>query len=89
MARVLAVLMEQSPAAGQFWNVNLPSLEPGDPEPDIVFCPVCTQPLPTSASLEADQFRYTGSYQERQRDPGADVDVCFSGHISVSKISLW
>lgn len=88
-ARVLSVLMKKSLVPGQFWNVNLPSIDPGQPEPDIVFCPVCTQPLPTPASLEAGQFRYIGGYQARQRDTGADVDVCFSGNISISQISLW
>lgn len=88
-ARVLKVLMEHSLEPGQFWNVNLPSVEPAAPEPEIVFCPVCTQPLPVSSSLELGQFRYTGDYQERQRDTDADVDVCFSGSISVSQISLW
>lgn len=88
-ARVLAILMDKSLAPGKFWNVNLPSLLPNQPEPDIVFCPVCTQPLPTPSSLEAGQFRYIGEYRERQRDAGADVDVCFSGNISVSQISLW
>ncbi len=89
VARVLNMLMERPLNPGQFWNVNLPSVASSAPEPDIVFCPVCTQPLPTSSSLDSGQFRYTGNYQERQRDPGADVDVCFSGNISVSQISLW
>lgn len=88
-ARVLTVLMNHPWQPGQLWNVNLPSFNPSAPEPDIVFCSVCTQPLPLPASLDAGQFRYTGNYQNRQRDPGADVDVCFSGNISISKISLW
>ncbi|MBT9311164.1 5'/3'-nucleotidase SurE [Leptothoe kymatousa] len=88
-ARVLKVLMDKPIAAGQFWNVNLPLNSPSQTEPDIVFCPVCTQPLPTESSLEAGQFRYTGTYKNRRRDPGADVDVCFSGNISVSKVCLW
>lgn len=87
--RVLKVLMDKPLDTGQFWNVNLPALPASAPAPDIVFCPICTQPLPTQSSLEAGQFRYTGAYQERWRDSGADVDVCFSGSISVSKIALW
>ena len=87
--RVLAVLMDKPLEPGQFWNVNLPAVDRSGPEPEIIFCSVCTQPLPTQASLESGLFRYTGAYQDRRRDPGADVDVCFSGHISVSKISLW
>ncbi|MEM9804318.1 MAG: 5'/3'-nucleotidase SurE [Cyanobacteria bacterium P01_D01_bin.56] len=88
-ARVLSLLMDKNLVPGEFWNVNLPPLATSDPEPEIVFCPVCTQPLPTPSTLEAGQFRYTGAYQDRPRDPGADVDVCFSGKISVSKVSLW
>lgn len=88
-ARVLTILMERPLAPGQFWNINLPSVGPTQPEPDIVFCPVCTQPLPTPCSLEAGKFQYLGDYQNRQKDAGADVDICFSGNISVSQISLW
>lgn len=88
-ARVLTVLMDKSLEPGQFWNVNLPSLQESAPEPEIVFCSVCTQPLPIESSLESGQFRYTGAYQDRPRDIGADVDVCFSGSISISKVSLW
>ncbi|WP_322744939.1 5'/3'-nucleotidase SurE [Leptolyngbya ectocarpi] len=88
-ARVLGVLMDKSLEPGQFWNVNLPSLDESAPDPEIVFCSVCTQPLPTASSLESGRFRYTGIYQDRPRDPGADVDVCFAGSISVSKVSLW
>lgn len=89
VARVLALLMEKPLEPGQFWNVNLPSVGTDAPEPEIVFCPVCTQPLPTDAQIEAGNFRYTGTYQDRRRDPGADVDICFSGQISVSQITLW
>ena len=88
-ARILKVLMDKPLEPGQFWNVNLPAVATTAPEPSIVFCSVCTQPLPTQSSLEAGQFRYTGAYQARQRDAGADVDVCFTGNISVSKVSLW
>ncbi|NEQ49567.1 MAG: 5'/3'-nucleotidase SurE [Leptolyngbya sp. SIO3F4] len=88
-ARVLNILIKEPLSPGEFWNVNLPSVDTDQAEPDLVFCSVCTQPLPTPSNLEAGIFRYTGGYQERQRDPGADVDVCFSGNISVSKIVLW
>ena len=88
-ARVLEVLMAKPLESGKFWNVNLPALDDSAPEPEIIICSLCTQPLPTQASFEAGNFRYTGAYQDRQRDSGADVDICFSGNISVSKVSLW
>jgi broad specificity polyphosphatase/5'/3'-nucleotidase SurE len=31
---------------------------------------------------------YTGDYHTRPRQPGRDVDVCFSGHIAVTQIPL-
>ncbi|MGF1458349.1 MAG: 5'/3'-nucleotidase SurE [Leptolyngbyaceae cyanobacterium] len=86
---VLLQLMEQPLESGQFWNVNLPHLQAADPPPAIVFCPTCTQPLPTEFEIDGDRFHYTGKYRDRRRDAGADVDICLSGNISVTKIRLW
>lgn len=88
-AKVLDKLMQQPAVAGRFWNVNLPHLQADDPEPDMVACPNCTQPLPTEFSIEENQFRYVGRYDQRLRDPGADVDTCLSGKISLTEIRLW
>lgn len=87
-ARVLDKLLNLPPEPGTFWNVNLPSLEADAPEPDIVFCALCTQPLPIDFERKGDQFFYVGEYGKRSRDPGADVDVCFSGQISVTQVKL-
>lgn len=87
--KVMDRLMAQRPDPGRFWNVNLPHLTADDPEPEIVLCRCCTQPLPTAFVVEQDQFRYVGDYGSRDRDPGADVEVCFSGNISVTEIQLW
>ncbi|OLP17695.1 5'/3'-nucleotidase SurE [Leptolyngbya sp. 'hensonii'] len=73
---------------GSFWNVNLPHLEPDDPDPELVFCPLSTQPLPVNYRVEGDQLIYVGDYAQRSREPGSDVDVCFSGQIAVTKIQL-
>ncbi|NEQ44521.1 MAG: 5'/3'-nucleotidase SurE [Leptolyngbya sp. SIOISBB] len=87
--KVLAKLMQSAPEPGQFWNVNLPHLQADDPDPEIVLCGTCTQPLPTEFKVENGQFYYMGRYGDRARDPGADVDVCLSGSISISEIRLW
>lgn len=87
--KVLAKLMARPPVAGRFWNVNLPHLQADDPEPVMVDCPVCTQPLPTEFTLAGNQLSYTGRYSQRGRDLGADVDICFTGQISISEIRLW
>ena len=88
-ARVVRTLMAEDLPPGCFWNVNLPHLTATDPEPDLVFCTSCTQPLPTEFKVEADQFYYVGEYGKRRHDPGSDVEVCFGGGIAVTKTCLW
>lgn len=87
--KVLDKLMQAPPVAGQFWNVNLPHLSADAPDPEMVVCASCTQPLPTEFKVENGQFHYVGKYGDRARDPGADVDVCLSGKISITEIRLW
>jgi 5'-nucleotidase len=86
---VLRDLLARPPRPGTFWNVNLPHLEPGAPEPPVVFCPLDSQPLPLSFRREGDLFHYDGDYHGRRRDPGADVDVCFRGGIAVTAVALY
>ena len=87
--KVLEKLMRRSPVSGHFWNVNLPHLHGDDPDPDMVECAPCTQPLPTEFKVENGQFFYVGRYRDRLRDQGSDVDVCLSGNISICEIRLW
>jgi 5'-nucleotidase len=89
VAKVLHKLMQIPPQPGRFWNVNLPHVSLDAPEPNLVECSACTQPLPTDFTVTDGQFQYVGAYAQRRRDPGADVDVCFSGHISISELRLW
>lgn len=89
VSKVLDKLLVEPLEPGCFWNVNLPHLSPSDPDPAMVQCPACTQPLPTDYVVENSQFRYVGSYSARSRDPGSDVEVCFNGQISLTQICLW
>jgi len=82
---VLQILL-QKPAPGSFWNVNFPHLPPTAPEPEVVFCPPCTQPLPIRYTATPQGFLYQGVYQQRPYDPAADVAVCFGGKIAISQI---
>ncbi len=85
---VLADLFSRPLPPGSFWNVNLPHLEPGSPDPEVVFCEPSTQPLPVGYRVEGDLYYYEGEYAKRDRAPGTDVDVCFSGKIAVTQIRL-
>ncbi|HTL89289.1 MAG TPA: 5'/3'-nucleotidase SurE [Leptolyngbya sp.] len=73
---------------GCYWNVNLPYVETDAPDPEIIFCKACTQPLPSDFRIEGDAFYYCGSYAARKRDRGADVDVCLSGNIAITQLSI-
>lgn len=86
-AKVLAELHDRPYQPGVFWNVNLPYLEAGS-DPAIVFCKPCTQPLPVDFRVEGNDFYYCGNYAQRKRDPGSDVDVCLSGSIAVTQLSV-
>jgi 5'-nucleotidase len=88
VVRVLRDLMGRSQERGTFWNVNLPHLEPGAPDPEVVFCPLDPSPLPLSFRQEGEAFHYDGNYHGRSREAGSDVDVCFGGRIAVTRIAL-
>lgn len=85
---VLLALFARDWEPGTYWNVNLPYLDAGAPVPDIVFCQPCTQPLPGNYRMEGNYFYYAGEYAKRRRDADSDVDVCFSGRIAVTQITL-
>ena len=90
VAPLIADLIERPIEPGVFYNVNLPHLLEDEPDPDVVFCPLDSHPLPLSYRHEEDgSLYYDGDYQTRQRKRGADVDVCFRGSISVTTIRLY
>ena len=87
VTRVLESLFDEPLAPGEFWNVNLP--DPDDPaaNPEIVVCPVDPGHHAVAYQQTPSGWSYRGRYRERHRRPGCDVDICFSGHISVSRIT--
>ncbi len=87
-AKVLDKLWDTPLAPNSFWNVNLPHLAPGSPEPAIIFCQTSIHPLAVDYKVDGDSYHYQGEYAKRDRVPGTDVDVCFSGNIAISQISL-
>jgi 5'-nucleotidase len=86
---VLQRLMALPWAPGTFWNVNLPHLLPEEPDPEVVFCPLDSSPLPLNYRVEADRAVYSGNYQGRARRLGCDIDVCFGGRIAVSLVRVF
>ncbi|MBD2394411.1 5'/3'-nucleotidase SurE [Cyanobacterium aponinum FACHB-4101] len=85
--KVLKKLLNKDLPKGCFWNVNLPPLDYVS-NPDIVFCNPSIDPLPLNFKQEGNQYFYRGEYWQRKRTIDTDVDVCFSGNIAVSLISI-
>jgi len=85
---VLDRLLSGRPAPGCFWNVNLPHPDGNSSQLDVVFCPLDTNPFSVRYEKNENHFMYTGDYHSRPRQPGRDVDVCFSGKIAVTPIPL-
>jgi 5'-nucleotidase len=56
--------------------------------PEIVDCPLDRNPLPVRYESRDGRLHYRGNYHERRRAAGADVDVCFSGRIAVTRLSV-
>jgi 5'-nucleotidase len=85
---LLLELTKEDWSPGTFWNVNLPHLRPDEPEPRIVRCQLEVAPLPLSFRDTGEGLHYDGNYHQRRRGGGSDVDVCFSGNIAVTKLTI-
>lgn len=84
---VLRVLLAEAPAALTYWNVNLPHVKDGL-RADFIYCDPDNQPLDVRYHREGAEVRYAGSYPNRPRTPGLDVDRCFAGAVTISKLKL-
>ncbi|TLD70452.1 5'/3'-nucleotidase SurE [Phragmitibacter flavus] len=87
-------LLPTSPPIGQFYNFNLPHHPPGALSlPGVVESAPARSPLPVvyaplTLADGTTQLMYGGRYPDRGRDPGSDVEACFSGHVSMSTLHL-
>ncbi|MGI8432059.1 MAG: 5'/3'-nucleotidase SurE [Chthoniobacterales bacterium] len=89
IAPVLADLLARPLEGGLFYNVNLPVLPADAPDPEVVWCALDPAPLPLNYRHEEESgLYYAGAYHLRERTPGADVDICFGGSISVTAVRL-
>jgi 5'-nucleotidase len=86
---ILSDLLNKPIEPGLFYNVNLPHLSPGAREPEVVWCELDPNPLPLNYRHEEESGLYfAGDYRLRERTPGADVDVCFSGSIAITPVRM-
>lgn len=86
--KVLGLLKSEELGRAAFWNVNFPSLPEGAGDPPIIFCDHLGSSLHVVYERVEGGFRYSGNYHARVRDPGSDVEACFSGAIAISRVKL-
>ncbi len=86
--RALELLLPRRTPPGTFWNVNLPHPGPEVEEVEFVFCPVDPSPLPLAYRVDGSGAEYVGSYADRPRRPGWDVDVCLGGRVAISLVHV-
>ena len=86
--------IQVEPAFDGFHNVNFPHLPPGNAAlPEVRSTEPARSPLNVAFEAvttegEAPSYRYHASYAERPQDPGSDVEACFGGRISWSRVRL-
>ncbi len=84
---VLEELLGEPPDPNAMWNVNLPCL-PAAAAPKAQRCALDLSPLGVEFREEDGLLHYAGEYRKRPREADRDVDVCFGGRISVTRLSL-
>lgn len=84
---VVSGIMAGTPDAGEYWNINLPHLDPGV-QAEVAECEPDAEPLDVRFERVGDHFHFRGSYAGRPRRAGLDVDRCFAGAITVSRLRL-
>jgi 5'-nucleotidase len=89
IAPILRDLMARPIEPGLFYNVNLPHLPSGSDDPELVWCPLDSKPVPLIYRHEEESDLYfAGDYHVRERTPGADVETCWGGRITVTAVRL-
>ncbi|MEX0824547.1 MAG: 5'/3'-nucleotidase SurE [Pirellulaceae bacterium] len=86
----LAALIEEAVRSAKekpfLWNINLPAVPP-ERIPDVVDCEIDQSPLRVVASSQKDgRVLLSTDYHSRPRQENSDVDRCFRGAITRTKI---
>jgi len=84
----LDALFDRPPRPGMFWNVNLPHPADESVRHDLVFCPLDPSPHAFQYENRGGDLHWVSDYHARPRLAGHDVDVCFSGQISITEIPI-
>lgn len=87
--QVLERVLGLATPAQHFWNINFPDPTSPDANPELVECGLAEHPLPLHFEEHESSLKYSGDYHARPRSEDDDVSVCFSGNVSISRLSVW
>jgi 5'-nucleotidase len=77
---------------GQFWNVNLPdppaTSDPDERMPLVEFSPLDANRLDVRYEAAQGRILYRGRYQDRPHSSGSDVQRCFAGAITATRLTV-
>jgi len=86
--QALDILFERPPAAGCFWNVNLPHPADESSQHEIIFCDLDPSPHAFEYETRDGQLHWVSDFHARPRRKGHDIDVCMGGQIAISEIPI-
>jgi 5'-nucleotidase len=85
---VIADLIRQPTPAGHYWNINLPCGPDPEHPPNRQTAPADKHPHAYHYVADGDRYRMKGVIHDRPRAKDSDVDVCFSGRISITRLEI-
>lgn len=88
VSRILSIIMKKKLESGSFWNINLPHPILDRSILEYEACDLDKNPHTFDFKLKGDQYRYSGVFHNRPRTQRRDVDICLSGKIAVSKLTI-
>ena len=87
-AHLIPRLMAEPLPSGSFWNVNLPSPIRSARQLAYRCCPLDKHPHHYHYDAHNGTYRYCGTIHDRPHTAGSDVDTCFGGMISATRMEI-
>ena len=88
VSRILSIIMQEKLLPGQYWNINMPHPLTALMFPEYQRCDPDKHSHDYVFQKDSDYYRYTGIIHNRPRTSGKDVDVCFNGKISITRLEI-
>ncbi len=85
---LLEEIMSHDIPPGSYLNINLPSPLTLETKVYDSYCPLDIHPHRYDYILKNGMFEYRGIIHDRPRAAGSDVDICFSGKVSITLLQL-